>query len=260
MKAYLLGAALIAVAAPAAARSPFDGTYKADVASAQLPTKPLMRSLKGDVYSCSCDTPLTIAADGKWHKVSGRPVSDEMRVTVLDNNSLQTEGRKAGKPTYTTVDKVSADGLYNNWTNTDYTPASGKPIEARGRDKRAGALPAKELHMINGGWVQTNDFQTDPAALTLTLTSVPGGMNVAIGTGEVYEAKFGGPAVPIKSDAAGTMAALRQISATSFQETLSQKGKTIAINTFTIEPDRSVSITSVNPLQKTTTKYKMVRQ
>lgn len=261
MKAYLLGAALVAVAAPAAAQSPFDGTFKGDVASAQLPTKPLMRSLKNGVYSCSCDIPLTVKADGQWQKMQGHPLADEMRVEIIGEDGLKIEARQAGKPTWIETDKVAPNGMTIAWTYTDFTAANGQPVKSSGIGKRVGALPAKGLHPINGGWVSTTEgANIDQASLTATFKAIPGGMAMTWGTGESYEAKFGGPAVPIKGEASGMTVALRQINATSFQETLARAGKPVVINTYVVAPDMSVMVTSENPVQKTVTKYKMIRQ
>lgn len=261
MKAYLLSAALVAVAAPAAAQSPFDGTFKIDIASAQLPTKPLNRSLKGGVYSCDCDIPLSTPADGQWHKVQGRPLTDEMRVTIIGEEGLRIEGRKAGKPSFTSTDSITGDGTINNWTSTDYSAANGQAVKSAGRDKRVGAVPPKGVHRVNGGWVTVTDgLQVDQAALLVTMKSLPGGLSVTFGTGESYEAKFGGPAVLMRNNPANVSVMLRQISATSFEETQLRDGKPIAINTFVVAPDMSIGVTSVNPIQKTTTKFKLLRR
>lgn len=261
MKAMFLGAALAVLAAPAAAQTGFDGTYKVDIGSAQLPDKPLNRALKGGVYHCDCDIPMTVPADGAWHKVTGRPRVDSLRVIVIGDDGLRIEGRQGEKLVYATTDQVSADGMVNNWTNTDFTPVSGEPLKASGQDKRVGAAPAKGLHKINGGWVTSTDgLKVDPAGLTVVMKSVPGGMSVTIGTGETYQAQFGGPAVPITNDAPGTMVRLRQISATSFAEEISRNGKPIALNTFVAAPDGSIAVTSQNPIQNTKTSYKLIRQ
>lgn len=260
MKAGIFGLILVMAAAPAAAQSPFDGTFKIDVSTAQLPTKPWNRSLKDGVYSCSCDTPLSVKADGQWHKVQGQPYVDEIKVAIIGEDGLQIEGRKGGKPVYSTIDRVSPDGMFNNWSNTGFSGANGQPVKSSGRDKRVGPVPPKGIHRINGGWITLTDgMKVEDAGLTITLRSIPDGMAVTLGTGESYEARFGGPAVPVRNDTSGLMASLRRISATSFEETLSRASKPIAVNTFVVAPDMSLGVTSVNPVQKTTTRFKAIR-
>ncbi|MBX9813949.1 MAG: hypothetical protein A4S12_00935 [Proteobacteria bacterium SG_bin5] len=261
MKAYLLGAALVAVAAPAAAQSPFDGTYRMDIASAQLPKKPLNRALKAGVYRCDCDTPLEVKADGQWHKVSGQAYSDEMRVEAVDDNRLRMEGRKGSKPSFASDETVSPDGMTVNWTSIEYSATDGKPVNASGKDKRVGALPVAGLHRINGGWVTVTDgLQVDPAGITMTFKPISGGMSRTAGTGETYEAKFGGPAVPLRNDPAGTMVAVRQISPTKFEERMMRNGKLRAILTYEMKPDGKIFATNYNPIQKTTATITMTKQ
>lgn len=256
-----MGAALVAVAAPAAAESPFDGTWRIDVSSAQLTKKPWVRALKNGVYSCQCDTPLTVKADGQWHKVPNQAYADEMRVEVVDANTLKTESRKGGKLVNNTTETISADGLINNWENTDYSAADGKPVTASGKDKRVGAVPAASLHRINGGWITLTDgLKIDPAGLTMTLKAAPGGISRTLGTGESYTAKFGGPAVPVKGDLGKNMVKITKASATSFKEAWIRDGKVRTIFTYQLGADgKTINATSYNPIQKTTNKVTMTR-
>ncbi len=263
MKAgYLIAAALIVAAAPASAQSVFDGTWKGDIASAQLPTKPWVRSLKDGVYSCECDTPLSVKADGQLHPVSGQDYFDGMMVKVVDDHHLVTESRKAGKLVYMFTDSISADGMTNEWTQKDYSAPNGVVVDAKGRDKRAGALPPKGAHLITGGWLPTVDgFSTTDAALFVTFKSVPGGMSYSTRTGQSYTALFGGPEVVMQGDPGKTMVKLRKISDTSFEETNSRDGKVRAVYTYVALPDgKTIELTQFNPIQNTTAKFKAIKQ
>ena len=258
----LIAAMVIVAPAPVLAQSAFDGTWKGDVASAQLPTKPWVRSLKDGVYSCECDTPLSVKADGKFHPVTGQSYFDEMRITIVDNRTLKTESRKGGKLVFEGTDTISADGMANDWSNADYSNPNGQTLRFKGRDKRAGALPAKGLHMVNGGWVATVDgYEADSAALTFTFKSVPGGMSLTTATGQSFTAMFGGPAVTMQGDPGNTQIALRKISDTSFEETDSRDGKVRSVTTYVVSPDgKTLDITQVNPIENTTGRFKAFRQ
>ncbi|MBY0520257.1 MAG: hypothetical protein K2P79_07510 [Sphingomonas sp.] len=263
MKAgYLIAAAMMVAATPAAAQSVFDGTWKGDIASAQLPTKPWVRSLKGGVYSCECDTPLSVKADGQFHPVSGQSYFDSMMVKVIDDHRLASESRKGGKLVYVSTDSVSADGMTNEWTSKDYSAPNGMVVDAKGRDKRAGALPPKGAHMITGGWLATNDgYSTTDAALYISFKSVPGGITMSTKTGQSYTAMFGGPEVVMQGDPGKTMIKLRKISDTSFEETDSRDGKVRTVYTYVALPDgKTVDVTVFNPIQNTTSKFKAFKQ
>ena len=84
-------------AAPAAAANGIDGTWKADLASVQIDQKPDQLLLKAGQYSCAtCTPPLTVAADGAFHAVTGRPYADQMSVKVDDDHNVtrtSQEGR-----------------------------------------------------------------------------------------------------------------------------------------------------------------------
>ena len=82
MKALILIAApaLFAIAAPAAAQSVFDGTWKVDPATAQFGGKPTSRELKGGIYRClSCAVPWSVPADGAYTRSRATPMSTRHR-------------------------------------------------------------------------------------------------------------------------------------------------------------------------------------
>src|SRR3954470_14202127 len=74
-----------AAAADSAGISTIDGTWKADLASIQIDSKPDVILVKDGKYSCStCTPPLALAADGAFHPVTGRPYADQISVKVDD--------------------------------------------------------------------------------------------------------------------------------------------------------------------------------
>src|SRR5947208_2718206 len=91
MKSITLGIALALLASTSAlAQNAFDGTWKADVGSAQMPKKPDIYMLKDGTYSCkSCVPAITLKADGMDHAVTGHPYYDMQAVKVVDDHTVQ---------------------------------------------------------------------------------------------------------------------------------------------------------------------------
>src|SRR4029077_16494209 len=99
MKSLSCGATLSSVLAPvrALADSPIDGTWKADVSSAQMPKKPDIFVLKDGMYSCkTCAPGYTIKADGTDQAVSGHPYFDTVAIKVVDANTIEETDKKGG--------------------------------------------------------------------------------------------------------------------------------------------------------------------
>jgi len=258
---YTIAAAMIVAAAPASAQNMFDGIWKGDIASVQLPSKPWERSLIDGVYTCKCDTPISVKADGEFHPITGSSYIDSVMVRVVDGFGIVTESRKAGKLVGLSTDKISPDGMTNDWTTKDYSAPNGVVVESSGQDKRAGAVPPKG-HLITGGWVATNDgFKTTDDALYVTLIAVPGGMSLSTKTGQRYIAQFGGAEVVIEGDPGNTLIKLRKINDTSFEETDTRDGKVRSVYTYTAQPGgKTVEVTLFNPIQNTTSTFKMIKQ
>ena len=86
MKKLFWIALLVALLSPsqAAAQSPFDGTWKIDLNTTQLPTKPGAYLLQAGVYHCrTCIPPIDVRADGLDHRVSGDSCYDTVSIRVL---------------------------------------------------------------------------------------------------------------------------------------------------------------------------------
>ena len=89
IKSIFYATAALMIATPALAEGPFDGTWKVDVASAKLSTKPDLWLIKNGVYTCStCIPMIKTPADGKPHAVPGHDYFDTMTVTVVDPTSV----------------------------------------------------------------------------------------------------------------------------------------------------------------------------
>jgi len=245
-----LGGCLLAIAAPAIAASPFDGTWRVDITSATYDQKPDIMVLKDGVFDCqTCTPPYKLTADGKIHTVTGRDYADAMMVAVVDPNTVKSASYKGGKMYSEQTRVVSPDGamMTVNW-RSNYN-AQGQWHSGTNTLKRTGPAP-DGAHAISGNWVPevTEATKLDPNAGVFTLALTSSTVTYKSSTGEHYTARIGGPAVKMIGDQAGSTVSVRRISDTVFEETNYVKGKATSINTITLV-DPSTLKMSTNDLR-----------
>lgn len=218
--------------ATAAVQAGIDGTWKADVNSVQFDQKPDEMLLQAGQYSCkSCVPAVTVPADGEFHPIT-TPYADSMSVKVIDDHNIVRTSKKGGKQMGQTKVSVSPDGntLTGSFTDTSGpTTATGTFVETRVGPGPAGA------HAISGQWKPSKlqDFNT--AALTFTYKVEGDTLHSSSGTGQSFDAKFGGPDVPIKGDNAGTTASVMKTGDNSFVETDKRGGKVVGVFNFSVD-------------------------
>ena len=218
--------------ATASAATGIDGVWKADVNSVQFDQKPDEMLLQGGQYSCkSCVPPVTVAADGAFHPVT-TPYVDAMSVKVVDDHNAVRTSKKGDKQVGETKLSVSPDGntLTGNFTDTSGpTTGTGTFVETRVGPAPAGA------HAISGKWKPTKLQDFNAAALTFTYKVEGDTLHSSSGTGQSFDAKFGGPDVPIKGDNAGTTASVKKTGDNSFEETDKRNGKVVGVFNFSVD-------------------------
>lgn len=225
-RAVIAIAATFALATPAIAASPFDGTWKADVASAKQSQKPDVIVLKDGIYTCSTCVPvLTVPADGKSHKVAGRDYYDTLTLTVVDPATIRSVAMKGSVKVSEGTRTISADGTTMTSRYTSSNNANGTPLTNTSRMKRVAAGPAG-AHAISGSWVPVNDGAEIAEANLVSTFKVDGdNFMLSYPTGESYAAKFGGPQVPLKGDKANTMISVRMIGSDTIEESSFRNGE-----------------------------------
>ncbi len=250
----------VAFATPALAASPFDGTWKVDVKSAQLSTKPDVFAIKDGVFSCaSCAPAYKVAADGAPHAVAGHDYWDATSVTVVDPMTIRRALMKNGKSTGEGTETLSADGKTLVTVYRSDNNAKGMMLETTSKAMRVGPAPAG-AHAISGSWRATNDVQVADENLTATL-SVKGQMlTLSFPTGESYTARFGGPAVAMMGDKAGTMVSVKRAGPNGFVETDMRGGKTVGNNTYTVASPTIMHVKAFDARRNTTDNYTMTKQ
>jgi len=222
-----------AVPASSAAAT-IDGTWKADIDSVQFDQKPDEYLLQAGQYSCkSCVPSYTVAADGAFHPVS-LPYADSIAVKVVDDHNIIRTAKKGGRQVGESKLTVSADGNTLNGSFTDTstsTTGKGGFVETR-----VGAPPAG-AHPVSGQWKPTKLQDFNAEALTFTFKMEDDTLHMTSGTGQSYDAKFGGPDVPIKGDIAGTTASVKKTGDNSFQEIDKRAGKVVGLFDFSVGAD-----------------------
>ena len=262
MKIYVpIASAVLLLAAPAYAASPFDGTWKADIKSAQLPTKPDVISLKGGVYHCASCTPAwSVPADGAFHPVKGLSYTDAASIRIVDAKTVQETDRLKGKIVSRSTTRLSADGKTAaiHWIDTsspDGKASSGDVVQQRVAPAAAGS------HALSGSWRTTKVANISDQALMTSFALAGDMFSMHTPQGYSYSAKLGGAAVPVAGDPAGTMAKVRRVSASSVEETDIRAGKPVSVMNFAAAPDhRTLKVESRNLKQGTTLRYTMIRQ
>jgi hypothetical protein len=234
-----------------------DGTWKTDLATLQIDTKPDQYLLKAGQFSCpTCEPPLTVAADGAFHPVTGRPYADHISVKVDDDHNVTRTSQKAGKTTGTSKYSVSADG--NTLTVSFDDETGAKPVKGSFTETRAAPAPAG-AHAISGSWKPEKYNNVSDEGLTVTFKLDGDTLHMSSPTGQSYDAKIGGPDVPIKGDMAGTTAAVTK-SGDSIVETDKRGGKVISVTTMTPAGDGKLHVVNEDKQNGSTAKFDMNKQ
>lgn len=224
-----------------------NGTWKTDRASVKFEQKPDQILLQNGSYKCdTCIPPLTVAADGQFHDVVGRPYADSMSIKVVDDRTVEMRSRKGGRDVFAATLQVSADGNTLTRKFSDSTTPNAPAVEGQSSSKRAGPAPAG-AHAISGQWIpeRVNEFSEE--ALN-NVYRIEGETVSSTFQGQTYTAELGGPAVPVQGDIAGTTVAVTREGANGLRETFSRDGKVVNEVVTTISADgKSISWTSTDP-------------
>jgi hypothetical protein len=248
------------VAAPAAAGTGIDGTWKADLSSVQLNQKPDQLLLKAGQYSCAtCTPPLTIAADGAFHAVTGRPYSDQISVKADDDHNVTSTSRKGGRDMGQTKYSVSADGKTLTVSFTDSSIPNAKPVTGNLTETRVADAPAG-AHAISGSWKVDKYNNVSDEGLTVTYKLDGDTLHMSSPVGTSYDAKLDGSDTAIKGDVGGTTASVKKLADNSYQETDRRAGKVIGVTTFTVGADGKLNVSSEDKLAGSTIQYTANRQ
>ncbi len=223
-------------AAPAQTASAGDinGTWKADLDSVQFDQKPDEFLLQAGQYTCkSCVPQVTVPADGAFHPIK-TPAADSLAVNVVDDHNVTRIAKKGGRQIGETKMTVSADGNTLTGSFTDTSMAGAPAGKGEYTETRVGPAPAG-AHAISGQWKPAKLANFNAEALTFTYNVEGDMLHMKSGTGQSFDAKFGGPSVKINGDPAGTMASVKRAADGGFEETDSRDGKVVGVYNFSVD-------------------------
>ena len=246
--------------APAVAATGIDGTWKADLSSVQLDQKPDQLLLKAGQFSCAtCTPPLTLAADGAFHAVTGRPYADQISIKVDDDHNVTRANQKGGRVTGETKYSVSGDGKTLTVSFTDSSTPNAKPVTGNYTETRVAAAPAG-AHAISGSWKLDKYNNVSDEGLTVTYKVDGDTLHMSSPAGQSYDAKLDGTDTPIKGDVGGTTASVKKLGESIYQETDKRGGKVVGVYTFSVGADGKLNVVSEDKLAGSTMKYTADRQ
>lgn len=224
--------------------SALTGTWKTDKASVKFEQKPDELALKDGTYNCTtCIPPLTVAADGQFHAVTGRPYADEISVKAVDDKTIEIHSKKGGKEVSNASMTVSADG--NTLTRKFHDATVSPAIDGSSTSTRSGPAPAG-AHAASGAWTPSQVGEYSDEALNSTY-KIEGNKVTWSGVGQTFTAELGGPAVPVTGDIGGSTVAVTQ-EGNSLKETYRRDGKVVNELVTTLSADgKSITWVSSDP-------------
>lgn len=263
MKKQILIGFCLALLAPALAmaQSPFDGTWKINVGTAQLPKKPDVDVLQGGLYECkTCAPPLSVKADGMDHKVTGYPYFDTVSVKVVDDRTVEQTDKKNGKVVATSKRTVSADGNTATFEFSDSSATSGAPVTGKGEDVRVAKGPAGS-HAISGSWRTSKMESVSDNGLLFSYKVEGSVLSMTSPTGQSYEAKLDGTEAPYKGDPGTTSVSVKSIGKSVLEETDKREGKVMAVSRSTVSANgKTMTIAISDKLHGTTMQFTADKQ
>ena len=249
-----------AAGATAAAGGSIDGTWKTDASTIKTERKPDQFLLQGGQFSCpTCVPPLTVAADGALHPVTGRPYADHISIKVDDDHHVTRVGQKNGQTTSTVKYSISPDGNTLTANFTDSSTPGAKPVTGSVTGTRVGPAPAG-AHMMSGSWKLGGVQNMSEEGLTATFREENGVLHMSTASGQSYDAKLDGSDTPIKGDIGGTTASVKKISDGVYEETDKRGGKVVDVMTMTVSADGKMSVKDENKQMGAVTTYSATKQ
>ena len=257
--ASILGALLLPM--HAMADSPFDGTWKADLSSAKMPTKPDIFVLKDGMYDCkTCAPAYQIKADGTDQPVSGHPYIDTVAIKVVDDHSIQETDKKNGKTVTTSTVTVTPDGKTATFEFTDSSNTNAAPVTGKGTQKLIAKGP-EGSHAISGSWVTTSMSSLSDNGLTVTYKTDGHTLTMTDQTGQTFTAKMNGTDAPYTGDPGITTVSVKKMGPRTMMETDMRRGKVVDTLTSTVSKDgNTMHVAYYDALHHRTTSYMAKKQ
>lgn len=217
------------------AQTPFDGTWKTNMAQSKISQKPMIVVVNNGMYDCeSCVPKIEVKADGQDQPVTGQTY-DTIAVHVVDANTIQLTGKKAGKTEFEATRTASQDGKMLTISRTDHPADGSQPFKVEVKMAQVSKGPAGS-NGTSGSW-RIQNVTEDAAALTSTWKSVGDGLSISTPTGFGWEAKLDGKDYPVKGTYASETVSLKSLGDHSIEVTYKRDGKIETVDKITVSPD-----------------------
>jgi hypothetical protein len=247
----------LAVPAVSIAQSPFDGTWKTNMAQAKLSPKPNVFYLSQGWYHCvSCNPAIDAKADGQDQAVTGQAY-DTISVQEVDPKTLAFVTKKAGKLDFEQTRSVSSDGKSLTIKTTSHPLNSDQTVTAEVAAKRVGIKPSG-VHATSGEWQISKISQSENGLLTTYKTSGDE-LTMTTPTGESFTAKFDGQDYPAKGAYTYDTVSLKKIDDHTIEQTEKRDGKVVAVSKIAVA-GKTMKIESTNKLTDRTNVFVATKQ
>jgi len=226
VSALLFTAALL-ISASLRAQSPFDGTWRINMAQAKLSPKPNVFYLSQGWYHCvSCVPVVEVKADGADQAVTGQPY-DTVSVKEVDDKSIATVTKKAGKVMTEQTRTVSKDGKTLTVKTINHPMNSDQTVTVETTAKLVGIAPSG-VHATSGSW-QLEKVKESDNGLTFTLKSTADSLSMSDPTGESYTAKLDGSDAPVAGAYNYNTVSLKKVDAHTIEATYKQDANVVQV-------------------------------
>lgn len=248
---------LFLLTAPSFAQSPFDGTWIANLNTAQLSSKPNIFLLNKGMYSCSscstCTPAVAVKADGQDQKVGGSDYLDSVAIRVVDSRTVEETDKKGGRIVFKNTSVVSPDG--KTLTSKFEEDFGAQPITGEQTYTRISPGPAGS-HEISGSWRSEKlSHISTTNGIALTYKSQPNGLKMTANNGESYDAKFDGRQYPLNGDPGHTTVSIQKIGTHTLEETYTRKGRPISTFLMSVSPDGKVMTVTAHDIEQDRTNH-----
>jgi hypothetical protein len=216
------------------AQSPFDGTWKTNMAESKLSQKPYVFSINNDMYDCeSCVPKINVKADGQDQAVTGQTY-DTISVQVVDPTTIHVVLKKGGKPASDATRKVSADGKMLTIEGTSYPADGSQPYKSEAKFMRVAKGPGSNA--TSGSW-RIQHVNEDTAGLTTMWKVSRDEVSMSTPTGESWQAKFGGEEQPVKGTYANETVSAKKLGPNAMEVNYKRDGKLYVVDKLTVSAD-----------------------
>jgi hypothetical protein len=184
----------------ASAQSAIDGTWKTDPSTLVFPARPLDLVLSDGRYECrSCTSKLTVAADGKDHKLENHPAYDTFAVKVVSERVVEIAGKKAGKLIDFDRFEVAADGKTMIRQGTRHPSPGGETYADKMLYRRVSPGPTG-ANRLSGSWRVAKVLSMSDTGHAITYQTKGNTLHITSASGASCIAPLDGTFAPCTGD------------------------------------------------------------